>query len=297
MFALTITAEACSISVLRYALERSQALQQKELRASQESSFAIQRQQMLSDLQDQFFLNMSHELCTPLTELKGYIELLREHHTRLDSATQAEFLDHIAHGCGELELIVSSVLEAAHLDRSIQEARCEAVNIAPVVDAILNSKILQTLSQHDIRVRVPKELTAWTDPKQLQQVLYNLLSNALKYAPPRSSVIVSAMLLDDQPDPFVPSVCIRVQDAGPGIPASDLPLLFRKAVRLQRDMTGNVRGSGLGLHISKQLVESMGGRIWVESSGVPGQGSCFCFTLPCASVSAINVNTDQYHFA
>jgi signal transduction histidine kinase len=70
-----------------------------------------------------------------------------------------------------------------------------------------------------------------------------------------------------------------VQDGGPGIPPADIPLLFGKFVRLKRDMVGSVRGTGLGLYISKQMVENMGGRIWVESTGVPGEGSRFCFTL------------------
>src|SRR5262249_47727437 len=78
----------------------------------------------------------------------------------------------------------------------------------------------------------------------------------------------------------VPEVCISVQDAGPGIPADEIPLLFGQFVRLQRDLSGPVRGIGLGLYISRQLVEAMGGRIWVESSGISGQGSRFCFTLP-----------------
>jgi signal transduction histidine kinase len=70
-----------------------------------------------------------------------------------------------------------------------------------------------------------------------------------------------------------------VQDAGPGIPSTDIPLLFGQFARLQRDLSGKVRGTGLGLYISKQLVEALDGRIWVESAGIPGQGSCFYFTL------------------
>jgi len=80
-----------------------------------------------------------------------------------------------------------------------------------------------------------------------------------------------------------------VQDTGPGIPPDELPNLFGQFARLERDLSGPVRGSGLGLYISKQMVESMGGRIWVESTGVPGQGSCFSFTLP-AGISPALIN-------
>jgi signal transduction histidine kinase len=76
-------------------------------------------------------------------------------------------------------------------------------------------------------------------------------------------------------------VCISVKDSGPGIPQDEIPLLFGQFVRLKRDLRGRVRGTGLGLYISKHLVEAMGGRIWVESTGIPGEGSRFCFTLPC----------------
>lgn len=71
-----------------------------------------------------------------------------------------------------------------------------------------------------------------------------------------------------------------MQDAGPGIPPEELPLLFEKLVRLKRDLAGPTRGTGLGLYICKHLVEAMGGRIWVESSGRMGEGSRFCVTLP-----------------
>jgi signal transduction histidine kinase len=75
-------------------------------------------------------------------------------------------------------------------------------------------------------------------------------------------------------------VCLSVQDAGPGIPAEELPLLFEKCVRLKRDLASSTRGIGLGLYICKQLVEAMGGHIRVESSGRLGEGSRFCLTLP-----------------
>jgi len=74
------------------------------------------------------------------------------------------------------------------------------------------------------------------------------------------------------------SVCVK--DEGPGIPPALAPLLFEQFVRLPRDLSGPTPGTGLGLYISRQLVEAMGGRIWIESTGLPDQGSCFCFALP-----------------
>ena len=124
-----------------------------------------------------------------------------------------------------------------------------------------------------------------------RQILRNVLSNAFKYAPTGTEVIISA-------EPYeavapaggaVSQICIRVKDTGPGIPPDELPNLFGQFVRLERDLSGPVRGSGLGLYISKQMVESMGGRIWAESAGVPGQGSCFSFTVA-AGISPALIN-------
>ncbi len=98
---------------------------------------------------------------------------------------------------------------------------------------------------------------------------------------PITPIFVRA-ILDGAGDADEAMVRIQVQDEGPGIPPSEAPLLFGKFARLQRDLSGSIRGTGLGLYINKQLVESMGGRIWLESSGIKGEGSLFCFTLKMA---------------
>jgi signal transduction histidine kinase len=115
--------------------------------------------------------------------------------------------------------------------------------------------------------------------------LRNLLSNAFKYAEVHTEVVVDVHIIESghAKEGATQQVCICVKDNGPGIATDDIPLLFEKFVRLKRDLSSSIRGSGLGLYISKQLVEAMGGRIWVESSGVVGEGSRFCFTLPHAS--------------
>jgi signal transduction histidine kinase len=129
-------------------------------------------------------------------------------------------------------------------------------------------------------VDVPEQLTMCADQHYLRQVLHNLLSNAFKYAPTHTGITIRAA----QDKASASHVCIRVKDEGPGIPANEIPLLFGKFVRLKRDLSGKVRGTGLGLYICKQLVEAMQGQIWVESSGEAGAGSEFCFTLPGVSL-------------
>jgi len=140
-----------------------------------------------------------------------------------------------------------------------------------------------------LRVDVPEQLTVWADQHHLRQVLHNLLSNAFKYAPKHTGITIRAV----QDKASASQVCIRVKDEGPGIPADEIPLLFGKFVRLKRDLSGNVRGTGLGLYICKQLVEAMQGQIWVESAGKAGEGSEFCFLLP--SVSSLDSSGEESH--
>lgn len=131
------------------------------------------------------------------------------------------------------------------------------------------------LKAYTIRLHVAEQVLAWANSQSLYHVLQNLLSNIFKYVPRQTTISIEAT----QPAPSSP-VFISVQDAGPGIPPEELPLLFERFVRLKRDLAGPIRGTGLGLYICKCLVESMGGSIWAESSGRAGEGSRFCLTLP-----------------
>ncbi|GCE23759.1 hypothetical protein KDK_75590 [Dictyobacter kobayashii] len=277
--------EAFVVSCIRAALESVLIAQQKVQQAEQQMTLAAERQQNLNDLKDQFLLNVSHELRTPLTEVKGYLDLLRENHTQLDVVARAEFLDHAAHGCSELELLVDNVLEATQLDINTSSSGLSIISLPEIAHAVVDQLAVQ---QHEIQIDMPDDLAAWANWQHLRRVLHNLLSNAIKYSPAHTVVIVSATLMSGRLS-ACPDICIRVQDMGPGVPAADMPMLFQKVMRLKRDMTGSVRGSGLGLFISKQLVEAMGGRIWVESTGISGQGSCFCFTLPGAPITLLSL--------
>lgn len=113
------------------------------------------------------------------------------------------------------------------------------------------------------------------DSMRLRQVMLNLVSNAIKYSRPGTGIEIGARDDGEQ-------VMIYVRDYGAGVAPEDHQRLFERFVRLERDMNSPVRGAGLGLYICKQLVEAMGGRIWVESSGIAGEGSVFAFTLRAA---------------
>ncbi len=136
----------------------------------------------------------------------------------------------------------------------------------------------------------------WADEGRVRQVLVNLIANALKYSAPGTPITLSASTLEDQQGHrslrsvtarprsqravAAHMVCVSIRDMGLGVPPRDASKLFNRFVRLERDISGPVRGTGVGLYLCRVLIEAMGGRIWVESTGVPGEGATFSFTLP-----------------
>ncbi len=247
-----------------------------------QSARALEQQQQLNRAKDQFILNVNHELRTPLTAISGYIELLLEHNEHLDAEARTRFLKYAMDGCDDLQKLISNVLDALRIDGGDEHSSLQAFSVLQVVREVLKHTDPRWLHSHRVYLDISEELVIVADEQYFRQVLCNLLSNALKYTPADTEVLVSAGLYDDaaQPSDSASQICVKVKDAGPGIPPDELSSLFNQFVRLKRDISGQVRGSGLGLYISKQMVEAMGGQIWAESAGIPGQGSCFCFTLP-----------------
>jgi signal transduction histidine kinase len=252
---------------------RQQAASRRELEQ------AYERQRQLNEEKDQFIIHVSHELRTPLSEVSGYLDLLAAAGPELAPETGALFIQKAQHGSDELLRLVESILNAAQSSFAPPlPLHMEPVALATVVQEVIDHLDPQAAWDHTIEVQVAEPVRVLADAHALHLTIGNLLSNALKYTPAGTPICVRAVL-DQAADGREPLVCIQVQDEGPGIPASEAPLLFGKFARLQRDVSGSVRGTGLGLYINKQLVESMGGRIWVESSGVEGEGSLFAFTL------------------
>ena len=215
-----------------------------------------------------------------MTQLQGYLELLSENHEQLDVETQAHFLNSAMRGCEELRRLVETVLEAAHSTTGVKAASNEILVLHDVIQDMLASFEPRIREAYRLRIACTEELTVWADRNYMRQVLSNLLSNAFKFAPKHSEVIINATPCEHEGEGIPDMVRLCVQDTGPGIPLAEATLLFEPFIRLSRDLSGNIPGTGPGLYICKQQVEAMGGRIQVESTGIPGQGSSFCFTLP-----------------
>jgi signal transduction histidine kinase len=245
-------------------------------------AIAYEQQRQVNQFKDQFIMNMSHELRTPLAQVYGYLELLIDYHAQLDSIQQISFLSNAASSCRELIQLVNTVLDATRLNSEVKSPQCVDVPVRSLVQEVLEQFEPRQRSNFSIHLDVPADLAVLADPQYLRQVVRNLISNAFKYAPQQTTISIIAVNHGqaDEDSGIVCPVCIYVRDQGPGIPPEETGALFQKFVRLKRDMTSTIRGTGLGLYVSKQLIEAMHGRIWVESSGIDGEGSCFCFMLP-----------------
>jgi signal transduction histidine kinase len=252
----------------------------------------VEEQRQLNQLKDHILLHVSHELRTPLTSVAGYVELLQQQQGKLDAQTLASWVDGVKQGSDELEQLINSILDAALVEHDRQCLKLEPTPVAPLVRKVLASFDPEERQAYSLRLELPEHVTVWADQLALQRVLRNVLGNAFKYAPQQSPISIRADLCRPSSGNADEHVCLSVQDAGPGIPPDEVPLLFQKFARLKRDLAGAVRGSGLGLYISRQLVEAMQGRMWVESAGRPGEGSCFYFTLPSTTQPASEERPD-----
>jgi signal transduction histidine kinase len=242
---------------------------------------AHQQLQELDQMKDQFMITASHELRTPLTAIQGYIELLAEYADRISHQQYQEFLHKALRGCDELVLLLNNVMDASRLEieAGIRPAFLERVAVEEQVRGVIDLIEPQlTHEDREVYMFIPNKLVVKADPVRLRQVLLNISVNALKYSEAGTPITFSARTVIDK----VPSAIVSITDKGKGIKPQDQAQLFQRFVRLDSDLNSIVRGSGLGLYISRRLVEAMDGKIWIESSGIPGAGSTFHFLLPLA---------------
>jgi len=223
-----------------------------------------------------FLANMSHELRTPLNAIIGFSQVLREEMVGDVNEKQREYLDDILSSGHHLLSLINDVLDLSKVEAgqvelelapfSLQEALERGV--ATVRERATRDGVHVTLSSHsDVDV-------VSGDARRIRQVIFNLLSNAVKFTPPGGTVDVRATRANGE-------VSVSVADTGPGIAAQDLRTVFEEFRQTEAGIEQG-EGTGLGLALSKRLVELHGGRIWVDSE--PGRGSTFVFTLPARGV-------------
>lgn len=242
-----------------------------------ELSVAYAKLNELDQLKDAFIRTASHELRTPLTIVQGYLELLR----MLDDAdqkTRHDFLDKACRACEELVVLQANIMDANRIDFDRVKIYCTPIVLKNIVEMVLELfEPLMLQNQHRCETDIDASIKVLADEVRLKQILHNLISNALRYSPSQTLIRIVA-----KKDLAERKVAIQIIDQGLGIPLNKQRVIFERFVRLERDMHGMTRGSGLGLYITRQLVEAMDGTITVESTGVEYEGSTFTFTLPLA---------------
>ena len=210
---------------------------------------------------------VSHELRSPLTSVKGYTSLLLNRWDRLQDDQKRMMLEQVNHDADRVTRLITELLDISRLETGRLVLRRQLVDL-PRLTASLVEKVRLEYPELQAETVFPAAFPkVYADPDKVEQVLTNLLENACKYGSPLGLLIEGAV---DQG-----SVSVAVSDRGEGIPASDLPKVFTKFFRRA---VGRPTGSGLGLWISRGLVESHGGQLSAESN--PGSGSTFRFTLP-----------------
>jgi signal transduction histidine kinase len=243
------------------------------------NSQLFERTKVLDRLKSDFVAVVSHEIRTPLTSVKGAVELLSDARYFQNSDQQSKLLS-IAHANAErLLLLINDILDFSKLESASLPMSIERQPLEPIVrQAAQNLRMLLEERRIQLEIAVPLDLPeGLLDPHRITQVVTNLLSNAIKFSHPGGRVRLEASASEDV-------LRLSVRDHGDGIAPKDLPRLFKKFQQIDSGSTRKVGGTGLGLVISKGIVEQHGGRIGVES--LPGEGSTFWFTLPVAGAQS-----------
>jgi signal transduction histidine kinase len=246
-----------------------------------------ERARQLDSLKDQFIENVNHELRTPLMSMQLYLDALSSTHRAITEERRATLIARTQESTKMLISLVEGILDIRRIDQHAPLANPVPVPVLPVVRDVFTHVALpdDARAARNITLSIYPDLVIYGEQVRLYEILQNLVSNSLKYSDPGTPIECYGRVLTERPRqipssiPF-PAAELRIRDYGFGIPPDQIPLLFRRFVRLPRDLTSTIVGTGLGLYLCKSLVESMRGMIWVESAGVPGEGSTFHIILP-----------------
>ena len=237
----------------------------------------LTRLKQLERTREEFVANVSHELRTPLSLIKGYVETLLDG-AKDNPEVETKFLQTIQRNSERLQFLIEDLLTISELESGRIKMNLQSVRLHPLVDRVLEDFKTQAESRRVVLSNEVPELTARVDSDRLQQVLGNLIGNAIKYGRSDGHVDVTGRLANGN----VIELC--VQDDGPGIPAESLERVFERFYRVDKARSREQGGTGLGLSIVKHIVQSHGGKVWAKSE--PGKGAAFYFTLPAKQENA-----------
>jgi signal transduction histidine kinase len=230
----------------------------------------ISRFREAEEIKSTFISVISHELKTPVALIKGYVGTLRREDAVWDRSVIQDSLEVIEEEADRLTELIENLLDASRLQAGVLKINMTDVSLGSIAQRIVERFRTQT-SQHHFVVDFPKDFpTILGDEDRLEQVLSNLLSNAIKYSPEGGEIRVIGQVRPDQ-------VIVCVSDQGPGVAPEDIPHIFDRFYRAPSAARAT-KGAGLGLYLSRAVIEAHQGRIWVDPK--PGDGARICFSLP-----------------
>jgi len=225
-------------------------------------------------LKSKFLASMSHELRTPLNAIVGFSDLLTDETSGGLNDKQKRFVNHIKQGSARLLQLINDILDLSKIEAGQLELRCQNFKLKDALPEVLSTiRPLAMVKNIEVKQRTQAEKLVFADRVRFKQILYNLLSNAVKFTPQGGHVDIDSAERGD----FIE---ISVTDTGIGIRAEDQAVVFDEFRQLEGRSSVIIEGTGLGLTITKRLVEQQGGKIWLQSE--EGKGSRFTFTLPVA---------------
>jgi len=243
----------------------------------------LTRIKQLENTRKEFVANVSHELRTPLTLIKGFVETLLDG-AKDDPEVSNRFLQTIDKHTDRLTFLIEDLLTISRLESGQIVLNLQSTNLRALTEHTLDDLQSRALERHiTLDNQIPENLNALADGDRLQQVLFNLIDNAIKYGRPDGRVTLGARLLPGPPRSSVassPTIEAWVQDNGPGIPPESVERVFERFYRVDKARSREQGGTGLGLAIVKHIIQSHHGEVWLKSE--LGAGSTFYFTLPAA---------------
>jgi signal transduction histidine kinase len=240
----------------------------------------------LTQAHSDFVSTVSHEFRTPLTSIKGFADTMLRYGAQLPPEQHRRFINIIKDQADRLSRLVENLLTVSKLGAQRVELIYRPVSVQRMIDKVTQSLRGKSDTPRQFEVNIAPNLPeVWVDTDRFEQILLNLVDNAIKYSYPDTTVFVDARLLSDE------RVEITVKDQGVGIPAEHLPRIFTQFSRIDNPLTRQVEGTGLGLYITQSLTLSMQGTIAVTSQ--VNEGTTFTLTFPVATAELQSRGTTE----